>query len=110
MACEFDRLMQQADDTLFKVFGEDSDSGQPTYTAPGGLSQPFELQVMLSRNAQLAGADGMFRVVQYLAELRVSQVRGKRGARLDLADGAFLLEDMIDSDGLVERWSLIPVR
>lgn len=108
MASEFDRLMQQADDTLFKVFGEDRDNVQPTYTAPGGMSQPIEVEVMLNRNAQLAGADGMFRMVQYLAELRVSQVRGKRGGRLQLADGAFLLDDMIDTDGLVERWSLLP--
>lgn len=102
--------MQRADDTLFKVFGEDRDQGKPTYTAPDGLSPPIEVEAMLSRNAQLAGADGMFRVVQYLAELRVSQVRGKRGGKLVLADGAFLLEDLIDSDGLVERWSLMPVR
>lgn len=110
MASEFDRLMQQADDTLFKVFGEDRAQGLPTYTAPDGLSQPIEVEAMLSRNAQLAGADGMFRVVQCLAELRCSQMRGKRGGRLELADGAFLLEDMIDSDGLVEHWSLMPVR
>lgn len=110
MASEFDRLMQQADDVLFGVFGEDRDQGKPTYTAPDGLSQPIEVQAMLSRNAQLAGADGMFRVVQYLAELRVSQMRGKRGGRLELAAGAFLLEDMIDNDGLVERWSLMPAR
>lgn len=110
MASEFDRLMQRADDVLFGVFGEDRDQGKPTYTAPDGLSQPIEVEAMLSRNAQLAGADGMFRVVQYLAELRCSQMRGKRGGRLELVDGAFLLEDMIDSDGLVERWSLMPVR
>lgn len=107
MASDFDRLMQQADDTLFKVFGEDRANGQPTYTAPGGLSQPVEVEVMLSRNVQLAGADGMFRLVHYLAELRVRQLRGKRGGRLELIDGSFLLEDMIDADGLVERWSLM---
>ena len=109
MASEFDRLMQQADDQYFRVFGEDKQSGQPTYTAPGGYSSPVQVDVALGRNVEVAGAEGSFRTVQLLAELRVCQVaRPQRGGRLKLAEGDFLLAEPIDSDGQVNRWSLMP--
>lgn len=110
MASEFNRLMQLADDALFKVFGEDESVSPPRYTPTGGLP-PFDVSVMLGRNVEVAGADGTFRTVELLAELRLSQIaRPKRGARLELAEGEFLLGELIDSDGLVERWTLMPVR
>lgn len=109
MSSEFDRIMQQADDQYFRVFGEDQRCARPTYTAPGGISAPVRVEVALGRNVEVAGADGSFRPVQLLAELRVSQVpRPQRGARLQLAEGDFFLADPIDSDGLVNRWSLMP--
>ena len=110
MASEFDRLMQLADDTLFKVFGEDESVSRPTYTPPGGVCAPVYVSVMLGRNVEVAGADGSFRAVELLAELRLSQVaKPKRGGKLVLADGEFLLGKQIDSVGLVERWSLMPL-
>ncbi|MGF6692658.1 head-tail joining protein [Metapseudomonas resinovorans] len=106
MASEFDRLMSRADDTLFRVFGE---KGCSTYTAPGGMSRSVDVDVMLSKNVQVAGADGIFRAVQNLAELRLCQVpRPSRGGVLSLSDGRFLLDEKLDSDGLVERWALTP--
>jgi hypothetical protein len=111
MASEFDRLMQQADDALFRVFGEDESVIQPTYTSPGGIGQSVDVSVMLGRNVEVAGADGSFRTIQLLAELRLSQIaKPRRGGRLKLAEGDFLLEEPIDSDGLVERWTLMPLR
>lgn len=109
MASEFDRLMQQADSQYFRVFGEDQLGSHPTYTAPGGFSAPVMVDVALGRNVEVAGAEGSFRTVQLLAELRVCQVsRPQRGGRLKLAEGDFLLAEPIDSDGLVNRWSLLP--
>jgi hypothetical protein len=109
MASEFDRLMQQADAQYFRVFGEDQQGSHPTYTAPGGFSGPVMVDVSLGRNVEVAGAEGSFRTVQLLAELRVCQVaRPQRGGRLRLAEGDFLLAEPIDSDGLVNRWSLLP--
>lgn len=111
MASEFDRLMQQADDALFKVFGEDESVSLPTYTPPGGIAPSVDVSVMLGRNVEVAGADGSFRTIQLLAELRLSQIaKPRRGGRLKLAEGEFLLEEPIDSDGLVERWTLMPLR
>lgn len=111
MTSEFDRLMQQADDALFKVFGEDESISRPTYTPPDGIGPPADVSVMLGRNVQVAGADGCFRTVELLAELRLSQiVKPKRGGKLTLAEGQFLLGEPIDSDGLVERWTLMPLR
>lgn len=107
MASEFDTLMQQADDVLFRTFGE---AGGCTYTAPGGSVAPVAVEVVLNRNAQVAGADGLFYVVQFLAELRLHQVNPKRDGLLSLPDGQYRLEKPVDSDSLVERWSLLPVR
>lgn len=106
MASEFDRLMQQADDKLFGVFGE-SDG---TYYPPEGQGPPLQhVRPSLDRNVQIAGADGMFRTVQVLAELRLSQVpKPRRGGRLVVPAGSFVLAEPIDSDGIVERWSLMP--
>ncbi|MTZ15211.1 hypothetical protein GNE00_15785 [Pseudomonas sp. JL972] len=111
MASLFDRIMQRADDTLFRVFGEDRNDCGPTYTAPDGFARPVPLEVILGRNVEVAGADGTFRVVQYLAEIRLSQVRcPKRGGRLTLSEGVFILEEPLGSDALVERWALLPGR
>ena len=107
MSSEFDRLMSMGDDRYFEVFKEHCS----TYTEPTGIAQPVSVDASLSRDAQVAGADGMFMTVQYLVELRLCQVRKPRkGGRLKLPDGEFLLEERIDADGLVERWSLIPRR
>lgn len=107
MASEFDALMQQADDVLFRTFGE---AGGCTYTAPGGAAAPVAVEVIVNRNAQVAGADGLFYTVQFLAELRLHQISPKRDGLLSLPDGRYRLEKPVDSDGLVERWSLLPVR
>lgn len=108
MASDFDRLMQQADDQLFQVFGEKT---QPTYLQPGGLGRPVPVEVILGRDVEVAGADGAFRAVQYLAEIRLSQVCApKRGARLLLSEGVFILDEPLGSDALVERWALLPGR
>lgn len=109
MASPFDALMQQADDVLFRTFGEQQDGGC-TYTAPGGTTAPVPVEVILNRNAQVAGADGLFYTVQFLAELRLNQIDPKRDGRLSLPDGQYRLDKPVDSDGLVERWSLLPVR
>lgn len=111
MASAFDRIMQRADDTLFRVFGEDKLTCGPTYSAPDDFGRPVPLDVILGRNVEVAGADGAFRVVQCLAEIRLSQLaRPKRGGRLKLAEGEFILEEPLGSDGLVERWALLPAR
>ena len=107
MASEFDALMQQADDALFRAFGE---AGGGTYTAPGGAAAPVAVEVIVNRNTQVAGADGLFYTVQFLAELRLGQIAPKRDGLLTLPDGQYRLDKPVDSDGLVERWSLLPVR
>ncbi|RIA22662.1 hypothetical protein DFO61_3352 [Ectopseudomonas oleovorans] len=107
MSSDFDRLMRRADDSLFRVFGEDRCQGKPTYTPPGGAQQCCE--VMLGRDVVVTGADGMFRSVKIVASLRTHQVSGKRGGLLELAEGRFKLDDFIDTDGLVERWSVLEV-
>lgn len=108
MSSDFDRIMRRADDSLFRVFGEDRCQGAtPTYLQPGGLQTSCE--VMLSRDVTVAGADGMFRAVKILAELRTHQVSGKRGGILSLAEGRYKLDDFIDTDGIVERWSLLEI-
>ena len=63
-----------------------------------------------NRNTQVAGADGLFYTVQFLAELRLGQIAPKRDGLLTLPDGQYRLDKPVDSDGLVERWSLLPVR
>lgn len=107
MASDFDRLMRRADDSLFRVFGEDREACKPTYTAPGGRPAPCE--VILARNVTVAGADGLFRPVRVLAELRCHQVTGRRGGILSVPEGRFKLHEPVDSDGLVERWELLEV-
>ena len=107
MSSDFDRLMRRADDSLFRVFGEDRCRGKPTYTPPNGAAQGCE--VMLGRDVAVTGADGMFRSVKIVASLRTHQVRGKRGGLLELAEGRFKLHDFIDTDGIVERWELLEV-
>lgn len=108
MTSEFDRLMCRADETLFGVFGE---NGECTYTAPSSLAPPQRLRPIISRNVQVAGADGIFRAVQALVEIRLCEVSApRRGGRLRTPDETFTLEEQIDSDGLVERWTLLPAR
>lgn len=111
MASKFDRIMHRADDTLFRVFGEDRAACGPVYIPPDGWANPIPLEVILGRNVEVAGADGVFRVVQYLADIRLSQVPNpKRLGRLKLAEGDFILEEPLGSDGLVARWALLPGR
>jgi hypothetical protein len=111
MASAFDRFMQRADDALFRVFGEDRDACVPTYTPPDGFGAPLHLDVILGHNVEVAGADGSFRVVQCLAEIRLSQVPSpKRGARLKLVEGEFILEEPLGADAQVARWALLPAR
>lgn len=99
--------MRQADDDLYRVFGEHCCAGKaPTYQPPDGGGQVC-VEVMISRDVTVAGADGIFRPVQFLAELRMHQVRGRRGGLLTVEAGRFKLDDQLDSDGLVEKWSLI---
>lgn len=107
MPSDFDRLMRRADDSLFRVFGEDREVCKPTYMAPGGMPVPCE--VILARNVTVAGADGMFRPVRVLAELRCHQVQCRRGGILTVPEGRFKLAEPIDNDGLVERWELLEV-
>ena len=42
--------------------------------------------------------------------VRLSQIAPKRDGLLTLPDGQYRLDKPVDSDGLVERWSLLPVR
>jgi hypothetical protein len=111
MASAFDRIMQRADDTLFRVFGEDKLTCGPTYSAPDDFGRPVPLDVIIGREVEVAGADGTFRVVQCLAEIRLCQLaKPKRGGRLKLAEGDFILDEPLGTDALVERWALIPAR
>lgn len=111
MASAFDRVMQRADDTLFRVFGEDRVTCGPTYTPPDGIGGTVSLDIILGHNVEVAGADGTFRVVQCLAEIRLSQLPNpKRGGRLRLAEGQFTLEEPLGADAQVTRWALLPAR
>ncbi len=111
MASDFDRIMRRADTTLFRVFGEDRGSCGPTYTSPDGFARPVQLDVILGRDVEVAGADGTFRVVQCLVEIRLCQLaKPKRGGRLNLAEGEFILDEPLGTDGIVERWALLPAR
>ncbi|TLX65074.1 hypothetical protein DN820_01815 [Stutzerimonas nosocomialis] len=108
MAAPFDQLMRRADDRLFEVFGE---CGLSTYRDPAGLSPPAPVEAIVSRDIEVAGADGVFRAYQLVVELRLHQVPApKRGGRLTLPGGAYLLEEPIRTDGLVALWSLQPTR
>ena len=111
MSSAFDRVMQRADDTLFRVFGEDRVTCGPTYIPPDGFGGMVSLDIILGHNVEVAGADGTFRVVQCLAEIRLSQLPNpKRGGRLRLAEGEFILDERLGTDGSVERWALLPAR
>ena len=106
MNSEFDRLMDQADGQLFKVFGS-----AWCYTGPAGPPVVPDLSVCISKNVQVEGADGLFRPVAALGEFRLSQIAKPQGdAQIHNATERYRLDKRIDSDGLVERWSLMPVR
>lgn len=100
----FDRLMQRADDKLFDVFGD-----QASYRSPDSLAEQPGVTVIISRNVEVAGADGVFRVVQLLAELRCSEVGSIKGGALIIQErNRYRLDERIRTDGLVEYWSLLP--
>ncbi|MDV3438719.1 hypothetical protein R0G64_04865 [Pseudomonas otitidis] len=109
MASDFDRLMCLGDRRYFAVFGErGGEQQQPRYTAPGPQAVPVEVQVAVQNNAQVAGADGLFQVIQHLAEIRLKPgLQLRRDGLLELPSGRYRLERLVDADGLVERWSLM---
>lgn len=104
--------MGRADDQLFAVFGDRRPGGcRPVYRDPAGSAPPRDVEVCRDRDVKVAGADGIFRTVQHVAELRLCQVPNpRRGARLTLSDGEYALDEHLDTDGLVSRWSLLPLR
>lgn len=106
MNSEFDRLMDQADEQVFAVFGSTW-----TYTGPAGSPVVPDLSVCISKNVQIEGPDGIFRPVAALGEFRLSVLGKPQGdAQIHNATERYRLDKRIDSDGLVERWSLMPVR
>tara|TARA_R110002124_G_scaffold213962_1_gene379984 strand:- start:14936 stop:15256 length:321 start_codon:yes stop_codon:yes gene_type:complete len=106
MDSEFDRLMTQADESLFAVFGSTW-----CYTGPMGTPALPQTTICISKNVQIEGADGLFRPVAALAEIRLCEVPKPQGdAQIHNDHERYRLDKRIDSDGLVERWSLLPVR
>jgi len=100
----FDRLMGRADDRLFDVFGD-----RASYRSPDSLQEQPGITLIISRNVEVAGADGVFRVVQLLAELRTSEVGSlKSGGLITQGCHRYRLDERIRTDGLVEYWSLLP--
>ena len=104
MTNRFDQIMAQADNVLFRVFG---DSAQ--YRSSTGCEQRNGATVIISRNVEIAGADGLFRLIQHLAEIRTSEIPSPTAGSVITVDGQrYRLDERIRTDGLVEYWSLLP--
>ena len=103
----FDRLMARADAVLFDAFGNKGVS----YQGPHCYTPIPNLTVIISHNVEMAVADGVFRPIQHLAEIRLAEVPEPRaGGQLHCRSGRYRLDERIRTDGLVEYWSLLPVR
>lgn len=99
----FDRLMERADEVLFQAFGDGA-----RYRSADGCQQLDGLTIIVSRDVETAGADGMFRPVQFLAEIRRSEVpRPQAGAQITAGRTRYRLDERIRTDGLIEYWSLL---
>lgn len=106
MASVFDDLMQAADDQLFAVFGV---SARYQTSKDSQATQP--VTVTIDKDVELAGPDGMIRTVQCAAQIRLQEVaQPKAGALLMTDCDRWRLDERLASDGLVEVWSLLPVR
>lgn len=107
MSSLFDRQMRRADAVLFDAFGDKGVS----YQDPHCLVSLSGLTIIISHNVEMAGPDGVFRPIQHLAEIRLAEVPQPRaGGVLQCTDGRYRLDERMRSDGLVEYWSLLPVR
>jgi hypothetical protein len=105
MASEFDRLMAEADAELFETFG---DQCQAQYIAPGAAAQ--RVSAVLQRNVG-ANDGGGFVAVELAADIRICDVRDPvLRSTLIIGKDRFLLDEHLGSDGLVNRYSLMPVR
>lgn len=103
---EFDQAFSDADDELFETFGE-QDGGMHT-SKDGG--QPRPVAVVLQRNVGPAGAGGVFVAVELAADLRIKEVRDpQRGDQLVVNCRRYDLNDYMGTDGLINRFSLMPV-
>ena len=106
MNTRFDRLMSRADEVLFDAFGEGA-----RYQDCIGTPSLAGITVVISHNVESAGADGVFRVIQHLAEIRLSEVPNPTAqALLTVGCKRYRLDERIRTDGLVEYWSLLPER
>ncbi|WP_462382296.1 hypothetical protein [Pseudomonas sp. Marseille-QA0892] len=105
MASEFDRLMAEADAELFETFGEGC---QAQYIAPG--SAPIPVTIVLQRNVGASDGAG-FVAVELAADIRVCEVRDPvLRSTLIVGKDRYLLDEHMGTDGLVNRYSLMPVR
>lgn len=101
----FDRLMERADTVLFKAFGDGAQYQEGLRPALTGLT------IIVSHNVEVAGADGLFQIVQHLAEIRHSDVpKPTSGAIITVNCTRYRLDERLRTDGLVEYWSLLPER
>lgn len=105
MGSPFDDLMEQADASLFDQFGQHA-----TYYATSG---PLACRVIVERDVVLSDGHGPLVCAERTADLRQSEVPDpRRGDRLDLTEQgqtrAWRLDQWLASDGLINRYSLIP--
>lgn len=106
MSSPFDEAFAEADDTLFDTFAE----REPAEYYPPGAVHCMPAHVILHRNLQMVGAGGVFMVVQLAVDLRKSQVPNpERGAVLKLDCKRYALEEALQEDAQLTRYSLNPL-
>ncbi len=106
MSSPFDDAFAAADDALFGTFGERDEA---EYYAPGA-AHAVPVKVILHRNLQMVGAGGVFMVVQLAVDLRKVHVADPvRGATLKVGCSRYALEEALQDDAQITRYSLNPL-
>lgn len=101
---EFDQAFEGADDELFSTFGQ---QGECFYDSREG-APPQPVSVVLQTNVS-DPAGGSFVAVHLAADLRISQVPNPcKGDLLTVDCKRYLLDEYVGTDGLINRFSLMP--
>ncbi|SFB48466.1 head-tail joining protein [Azotobacter beijerinckii] len=96
MAGLFAALIDEMDAAITASLGD----GTADYLDTAGLPAASGVEVMIDREAQHAGADGMFVVVPISISWRKAQLAtATRGGRFVVCTNSYIVEDIIADDG-----------
>ena len=93
---EFDSLMQDADAELFSAFGSTAVLNEPDV-------KNHDVSAVVDRDVEQVFEDRVA-VLDYVVTLKDAPSGDKSGWRLQIGLKTYTLRQLLDRDGLVERW------